>query len=405
MGRGATTSFLRRGAYSFALDGELRAMPAEQLFAQYLPRRAFHIVQGAKTLGSIDLLPWQDGGVVMLRGPFPLEALLALLEVSQEGGRRVTRRPGDLQLSQVLPLQHDGFVSLLKRFEQRSNMRVTIVEPTFEKRLVSNEGTSSPYVARLFLGLLHLRGSAIQDEHKTNEFDAIFHGLTTAVTDLRDAARALTETWSSLQSSVANGVGVRMEGTTLQVEHLADRDLNRICADFLRAAVNVIKVSLQELAKCLGTDIGFWFKKEEAFLAGVEALAKDDPGLAAYLVAARCSWSEQVVDRRNAVDHHSWRLPLATYQRTEGQIEVIAPEIEGEPVLSYVDRQLNRICCAVEEITAHLLANLLPEGLTLHETPVENRDENSPIRFELTLETGGKTIWALHHHSRPFLES
>ncbi len=405
LGEGAHTPVLRRSAYSFALNGELRPVSNAEAFAHYLPRPVLEIFHGRKTLGIIDRQVWQDGCVIALRGKAPLEGILAFLPPATGVDLRVTRTASGLQLSQVLRLGHAEFIEMLNRFQARSNLRVKIVEPNYERRLLANEGVTSPFMARLFIGLLNLRDNAISEVGRIAEFDAIFDGLRRSISDVRDAADEFSIAWSSLKARIAQGEGVSFDGSTLRVEHLTDRELDRIFGRLTYAAVVVIKNHLQSLAKCLGVDVGFWFRKLNAFETGVAALAQSDQHLATYILDARREWSEGLVEQRNDVDHHGWRLPLVRYRRDGDRIEADAPLVRGEPVDSYVEGVMDRVCCAVEEVTTHLLGRLLPVGLVIHEVPVNCRDVNLPTRFEVTLATGGKQPWVINHHRRKFVDS
>ena len=65
---------------------------------------------------------------------------------------------------------------------------------------------------------------------------------------------------------------------------------------------------MQDVFAVLNASIGFLFQKQAPFEAGLASLEKSDPALAEYLRRTR-TWSERLLDCRNAVEHEAWILP------------------------------------------------------------------------------------------------
>jgi hypothetical protein len=131
----------------------------------------------------------------------------------------------------------------------------------------------------------------------------------------------------------------------------------------------------------LGVNIGFLFQKQAVFEAGIGALEGSDPALAAYLRHAR-TWSERLVNARNAVEHDGWTLPHVAYKKTDTVTGVTAAEpiIDGQPASASATSILDRLACFVEEVTAHCLERKMPERVTLTEVPRQERDADVPAR-------------------------
>ena len=62
----------------------------------------------------------------------------------------------------------------------------------------------------------------------------------------------------------------------------------------------------------------------------------------------------------------------------------------------------DRLTCFVEEFTAHCLQLRLPQGLSLTELPLTQRDPEVPERFRLALKDGGIQIWFITYHESRF---
>jgi hypothetical protein len=86
--------------------------------------------QKAELLATIQYLPWQDGGALLLKGKLPLESLMILLglDLTKAG---IVKRPPDVQISYVLPITRVNFGEMLNRFQRQSNMLVRPTEPSW----------------------------------------------------------------------------------------------------------------------------------------------------------------------------------------------------------------------------------------------------------------------------------
>ena len=108
-------------------------------------------------LGHLQFVPWQDGACLRAIG-MPLEPFLVML--GDKDRRMVIERKGST-LSQVLPINSGDFKALLDRFQRQSNMLVRPPKPpNWTVAKAADEGTSSPFIARLFAGVLNLRDRA-----------------------------------------------------------------------------------------------------------------------------------------------------------------------------------------------------------------------------------------------------
>jgi hypothetical protein len=125
---------------------------------RYLPRIPLRIEdQRRQLLATIQLLPWEGGGVILLHGKLPLDGLLVFLRRDVLGDSKIVRRPPDIQLSYALPITERDFREMLANFQQRSNMVVRSEQAQMVVQKFADEGTSTPFVARLMLRLMRLR--------------------------------------------------------------------------------------------------------------------------------------------------------------------------------------------------------------------------------------------------------
>jgi len=339
--------------YQYNLGGQLVPVPREFYNDRHIPPRPVLIADSQdKVLCALQFLPWQDGGVILLRGKLPLEMLLVFLG-KDALKRGIIKRP-ELQLSYVLAVTHEDFVKWLGTIQRQSNMKV-MRDPTqmvFQK--YADEGTSSPFIARLFMGLMNLRDQVCVDEASRREFDTPFDFLLTELLNARTTAQEIKRTWVEHERKVSTGEVARSKPGSIQIDETIDHSFGRQAEDFLNGAVRALKHGMQSLTKTLQMDIGFLFQKTGPFSQGLSALQKTDSLLADYLRQSR-QWSEPLLESRNAIEHKGWKLPRITYSLASGKVQAKEPEISGMPVTEFVEKNLDRLICFVEDVMVHCL--------------------------------------------------
>lgn len=394
--------------YQFNLANTLVAMTKDQAIASQLPQDTFHIVSGKKTLGSVQYQKWQDGGVLIVRGQFPIDLFLVFLKQAVPelplDQAQYFRSPG-LQVSFVLPINEWQFAQALHRFDRSSsNMSIRRETSKLLVQQVGNEGTASPYVARLMMGMMTLRDVVYESEVNRNHFDDLYDVVLSGIRNARDLSDEISSRWMQHQSKVHSGAAVRIEGRRVHISESIDRALRRDLEGFLNTAHRTIKTSLQNLTKDLGMDIGFLFQKEPAFQAGIARTRSTDTELANYLIVAR-TWSEPLALVRNNLEHGTIPSPAVSYDLNSSPVQAREPQFEGKAITQFTSDVLDRISCFVEEITVFCLQKKLPKSFAITEVPLGEREPSAPERFRLTVTPGGMKPWTLSPHGKKFTEA
>ena len=117
----------------------------------------------------------------------------------------------------------------------------------------------------------------------------------------------------------------------------------------------------------------FFFKDRSAFEKGLVRIFTTHPELSDYLREAR-TWAEKLNLLRNKLEHEGWALPRVGYRESRGKIEMIEPEVAGEPISYFVRGTLDRLCCFVEEVTTYGLRAKMNPILSVAEVPLSERD-------------------------------
>ena len=390
--------------YQYNLSGKLMPVPRQFYNDRYIPPRPFLIEdQQGNLLSTIQFLPWQDGGVVLLKGKLPLDGLLIFLGKNVLKQGRIVNRT-DSQISYVLPITHADFLQMLQSIQRQSNMVVKLDPSKFVFQKIMNEGSRSPFIARLYLGILRLRDVVFPDYAKRDIFDKPYEPVMEALLNTRSASQEIAQLVADHFSKLAKGEVGQLRGHTIYIEKPIDKELRKEVETFLNSAVRALKQGMQEVTKALGKDIGFLFNKQSPFEDGIRILEKDDRHLATYLTETR-KWSKRLINSRNAIEHEGWILPNIKYTEVSGIICADEPKISGQKVSDFVKFIMDRIICFVEEVTAHCLAARMPAGITVTEIPLCQRESDMPLRFQVTLNNGGMLIWNIAYHKSSFEET
>ncbi len=390
--------------YQYNLSGKLMPVPRQFYNDRYIPPRPFLIEdQRGNLLSTLQFIPWQDGGVILLKGKLPLDGLLVFLgkKALDRGG--IVRRD-DGQISYVLPITQTDFMKMLERIQKQTNMLVKLDPTKIVVQKMADEGSSSPFMARLYLGNLRLRDVVFPDYKTRDKFDKPYNFVMETMLSTRITSQNIIQLLADHQSKLTKGEIGQLRGLSIHIEKPIDKELRKDVETFLNSAVRVLKHGMQEVAKVLQVNIGFLFKKQSTFENGLRILEKDDPHLATYLKATRI-WSEQLINSRNAIEHEGWILPKLRYVEVSGIIRADEPEIAGQKVSTFVKFIMDRLICFVEEVTAHCLKARMPMGISITEIPLSQREAEIPQRFQVTLTNGGMPIWDITYHQSSFEET
>ncbi len=346
----------------------------------------------------IQFQPWQDGGVVVAEGKLPLLGLLAV------SGRKMELNtfPSShgRHLSSVLPMDGDGFVEMMSQVAKRSKgMTVRKESPQFTVAKMLDEGTSSPFGARILMTPLTLRDLALTDKSQIAKFDEVYQFIINHLIDLRSAARELTELWNGHVEKLSRGESAYYQNGVHVTEPIEQR-LHKLVQSLIMDASRVAK-KVQKLAAIFGIAVGFLFQKKPAYERGLQSLEKADPQLAAYARESR-KWLEPLRLMRDELEHGTFVPPKLRYAATDDGIRVDEPSILGLRVTDYARVLLSRLNRFVEEVLAWCIQRGLPDPLMLTEITAADRDPVKVERFRVTIKGQGEEPWAIVYSEDDF---
>ncbi|WP_334410078.1 DUF6602 domain-containing protein [Bradyrhizobium sp. AZCC 1721] len=381
--------------------GEFVPVPEDGYSGQFIPRNPILLEDArGEVLVAINFFKWQEGGVILSTGKLPLEGLLFFLPNVKPEFLRVMRRPTH-QISPVLPISEIEFRRWLANIQRQSDLKISNRADGIVMQKYMDEGTSTPFIARCTLGLLRVRANIFKEESARLAFDRIFQSSLASIMAARTARNDLSRHWINHQEGIASGELAKIEGRNIRVLENINKDLSTKFETFLNAGARSIKTGVQSLCSNLGIDIGFLFKKTNAFHTGVERLKAVDPHLAEYLVHSR-AWTERLILLRNNLEHEVWEFPRVTYALESGRVAAKEPSLSGEAITVTVATLFDRIACFFEEMIAHGLQRNLPAGISITEIPLQQRTREAPERFRITVTKGGELPWKITYHQEHF---
>lgn len=393
--------------FQFNLTGELVPVSTAMRFNElFLFPLSFRVEDREGRLhAKVQYLPWQDGGVVRVQGQFPIQALL-LFAGKEALSEPIVRFQGE-QTSGVIPMSPEQFKEMANRVARQSNL---VIRPDRRPNLViherGNEGTSSPFVARLFKGICDIRDYVISDRALRTRFDKVFEGVIFGLESVRETTRSVAQLYSRHSEAVARGEIARITNGDIRVSNSIDTELRKEVESVINTSTRIVKERMKELLKILDINIGFLFQKEAAFQKGVARLRSGDPALADYLLETRTRWCERLMTIRNELlEHGTWSLGHVRYEQSGSGVRAIEPLVDGQPVTRFVAHIADRIYCFVEELCAHAFQARMQHDVSLTEIPLGQRDPRDVARFRQALIGGGTPIWTITYHDTRFEET
>lgn len=271
---------------------------------------------------------------------------------------------------------------------------------TMKIQKLLNEGTSSPFIARLWLGVLELREPAItrladarnRDETR-RRFDRLYKAVLDALLAVRIAAREIGMQVSAHEGSVRSGRGRVVRGH-LEVDETIQPQVSRLFGELLEKGYVGLK-ALQEPLAMLGLNVGFFFQNQGGFQTGLAALrGAGQDSFADYLTRVRREWSEAFLALRSDYTHKHWVLPEFRYGAApDGSVRVTPPIVLGEPMTAYSRRGANRIVLFSEEVMVYAIARSLGSPFEVSEIPPGRRDPGCCNRFQLGIASSASGAW------------
>jgi hypothetical protein len=276
------------------------------------------------------------------------------------------------------------------------------VPPVDQIIKVSDEGTNSPFMARLFSGMLDFRDQLFlsgvpldkQGELRT-QFDHKFESLFNAASATREAALEIMTLVNKHQDAIQSGKTARIHPDHLEILETIDTPISQSVSKLLDQSIVATKTCLQSILHDLfGVNIDFFFQKDANFNAGIKAfIVAGDIELAKYLEEVRRNWYENLHTLRVLHEHEGWVPKNVTYQLSlPSKIVINIPKINDLPVDIFGRVSANRVLLFIENMMVFSMFRACQTRppyqpytppFFLTEIPLWQRDPSNMKRFRL----------------------
>jgi hypothetical protein len=397
---GASSIFHGLGVYQFNTERRLvryEAPPAAT--SEQNPIIRITDKASKEELATLTYIPWQDGGVIRKKGKIPLIALLVWFT---KGEPPRTMQVEDAELSMVMKVTRPEFEKWPATIERQSNMTAKLeIPPPFEVRQIGMEGTSEPFIARVFLGLMDMERNIFSQQDK-NAFDERFTGTISPALKLRSALVSIRKLIAGHKEALQKGTIVRKAQADPLLSERIDSPLRSHTVHFLEMAGAIIK-NLPAAMKFFMINIDYMADREQRFAKGCERNEAKHPGLVAYLRKLRPSLLD-IDERFIKMRVEGWNLSNIKYRFSDGVVSMVEPLIGAEPVGEYVERVFSILALAIEEVTMYGFQRSLTGPIAIAEIPLEQRNPINAQRFRRTLRDSEPT-WQLKWTGKGFYGS
>lgn len=275
---------------------------------------------------------------------------------------------------------------------------------------IADFGTSDPFGARLWLGILELahytlKTKIILPKESTLgfEFDTKYKPILNSLMACRQAKISIIELITNHKKNISQNKNLRFHSGYFEVLETIDAPVKENMTSFITNGVMAVK-GIQNVLDLFDLDIGYLFQKQDKFYEGINDLyTSGQHFLASYLKQVRGFWIEKFIARRNELEHQGWTIPEFTYKQLgPDKIEAIEPMIDELSITDYSIIMLNRIYSFIENILAHGIKQKIDKHETFVELPAAERNPAVPIRFKIIPRSEAMIEWDIRYSEDDF---
>ncbi len=257
----------------------------------------------------------------------------------------------------------------------------------------SDEGTNSPFVARMFSGILEIRdlyintnGDPRNKQITLGQFNKFYEPIRNSLEISLISTRALTEICSELSDAGRKGeLTLLHPGGGFSLTNTKGPFIQKEFATVIEQSAIAIKNHLPRLVEYLfELKIGFLFQNEANFVKAMENLNNQNLSpLVQYFQSVRM-WTDLLINGIwNKTKHSDWKLrspDLKIIQLPEVQVNL--PRVFDTPVDIFSLQTINWCCLLVEDLLVYGFNFHRFSPIRILEIPKEERIHHQKKRFQ-----------------------
>lgn len=258
----------------------------------------------------------------------------------------------------------------------------------------TNRGTSDPFTARMYFGILDISDKVFaQEEKKKKLFRDLYYPVVHNLEEARYAKDSFLKIKSEHCSKLAAGEICRVENNYLHIEENVDLDLNMNFKDFFIRGLIAIDCLKRLAAKIFGKkkNVEFIFGTDKNFEIGCNRFIKDHGSdeetikLVDMLKDERKAWFSDFSEMRRKIEHEGYQFPKLKYSLEDdgAKADMIQwdKEITIPDALEIMWNNLSEFC---EDLLIILLKDSLNKDiLQIFYIKEQDRDEYMSLKYKI----------------------
>ncbi len=250
----------------------------------------------------------------------------------------------------------------------------------FTVQKISDEWTSSPWVARCFLQIMQIRDLVfLRDSKEKTRFEflhsKILENLTIANNSRKDIFKLLDEHYDKFQKGIIY---------SKQWEHyMLNESIDSELKEKFYSFITNLHIAVEDAGKKIWWEFGFkcdifWEDKAfEKWASTFQSQWDDESKKIVDMLIEDRKWISKLKEIRRWIMHHSWSLWGITYN-FDKKILSVPDEIW------WIDNFWGNWWQFIEDIIILTLERNLNPPFCIIEIPEHNRDTNNPIKYQVS---------------------
>lgn len=256
----------------------------------------------------------------------------------------------------------------------------------FQVRKVADIGSSTPWVARLWIGVINVRDSVFNEATRGN-FDNKYAPILDNLLECYNAMRLLHRTLSEHETKAHSQQIFTFQNRNLTVTESIDVTMNQAFKDFFIKG-NIAINHVFSFSKFMGHNISFLRKnKDNDFEESASKLVSNCPetkALVEMLRGDRTTWYKYFVDVRDRIEHESLPRLVVQYSGESPNVRAHFPLIDHVGLVDLTTKVWDNLFEFVEDTAIFLLSLKLRPPLKIAIVPEGQRDPAMPIKYVIT---------------------
>jgi hypothetical protein len=260
----------------------------------------------------------------------------------------------------------------------------------------SDEGTSSPFPARIMLQMCNLRDNLLFNEDR-KRFDEVYATVIDNFMEIKLAAKELRQLEEQHNIELHQGIAASIQvNGHITINKPIEIQYRAIIKEFFIKG-QIIIAALPRVGKVFGLRTAFFFADDDKYEKSskqLENISKNACFVLDHLKWARSGWYKAFNDIRNTIIHDVFKFPHIKYEvdpesNILAKYPLLSDKVDNCTLLQqFIDRLIELVeCCVV-----FYFSTKLKDGQIIIDIPENKRNPDKVIRYQLCMNIGGQIV-------------